>query len=70
MLNETAGAKFKDTWMLSDVDAAWLDLTEAKQPKLNRVIQATITKPGKSYLIYMEVGFPRSRQLTGTLRHQ
>ena len=30
--SEAAGAAFKDTWTLSDVDIAWLDLTEAKHP--------------------------------------
>ncbi len=48
-----AGAEFKDTWTLSDVDVAWVDLIEAKHPKLNRVIQAAMTNSDKSYLIYM-----------------
>lgn len=50
-----AGAEFKDTWTLSDVDVAWLDLLEAKHPALNRVIHAALTKSDKSYLIYMAV---------------
>lgn len=33
--SEAAGAEFKDTWTLSDVDNAWLDLIEAKHPTLN-----------------------------------
>ena len=48
-----AGAEFKDTWTLSDVDNAWLDLIEAKYPALNRVIHAAMTNSDKSYLIYM-----------------
>ena len=48
-----AGAEFKDTWTLSDVDNAWLDLIEAKHPALNRVIHAAMTNSDKSYLIYM-----------------
>ena len=28
--SEAAGAAFKDTWTLSDVDIMWLDLIEAK----------------------------------------
>ena len=48
-----AGAEFKDTWTLSDVDNAWLDLIETKYPALNRVIYAAMTNSDKSYLIYM-----------------
>lgn len=50
-----AGAEFKDTWTLSDVDVAWLDLLEAKYPTLNRVIHAAMTNSDKAYLIYMAV---------------
>ena len=38
-----AGAEFKDTWTLDDVDNAWLDLIEAKYPVFNRVIHAAMT---------------------------
>ncbi len=53
--SKAAGAEFKDTWALSDLDIAWLDLIESKHPKLNRVIQASMTDSDKSYLIYMVV---------------
>ena len=53
--SEAAGAEFKDTWTLNDVDATWLDLIEAKHPQLNRVIHAAMTNSDKSYLIYMAV---------------
>lgn len=53
--SEAAGAEFKDTWTLSDIDVAWLDLIEAKHPALNRVIHAAMTDSDKSYLIYMAV---------------
>ena len=53
--SEAAGAEFKDTWTLDDVDVAWLDLIEAKHPALNRVISAAMTSSDKSYLIYMAV---------------
>ncbi len=55
--SEAAGAEFKDTWTLSDVDNAWLDLIEMKYPALNRVIHAAMTNSDKSYLIYMAVRF-------------
>ena len=53
--SEAAGAEFKDTWTLKDVDVAWLDLIETKHPALNRVIHAAMTNSDKSYLIYMAV---------------
>ena len=53
--SEAAGAEFKDTWTLNDVDAAWLDLIETKYPALNRVIHAAMSNSDKSYLIYMAV---------------
>ena len=40
--SEAAGAEFKDTWTLRNVDIAWLDLIEQKHPALNRVIHAVI----------------------------
>ena len=51
--SKAAGAEFKDTWTLDDVDNAWLDLIETKYPALNRVIHAALTNSDKSYLIYM-----------------
>ena len=53
--SEAAGAEFKDTWTLSDLDIAWLDLIETRHPALNRVIHAAMTKSDKSYLVYMAV---------------
>ena len=58
-----AGAAFKDTWTLDDVDIAWLDLIEAKHPQLNRVIHAAMTKSDKSYLIYMAVRLLEMKRL-------
>ena len=50
-----AGAEFKDTWTLSDIDEAWLTLLADKpqQKRLWRVIQAAMSNSDKSYLIYM-----------------
>ncbi|MXZ55175.1 MAG: hypothetical protein F4227_08085 [Gammaproteobacteria bacterium] len=53
--SKAAGAAFKDTWTLQEVDIAWLDLIEAKHGKLHRVIQAAMGRSDKSYLIYMAV---------------
>ena len=51
--SKAAGAAFKDTWTLSDVDAEWANLIEEKHPKLYRVLLAAMTNSDKSYLIYM-----------------
>ena len=53
--SKAAGAEFKDTWTLSDLDITWLDLIETRHPALNRVILAAMTNSDKSYLIYMAV---------------
>ena len=61
--SEAAGAEFKDTWTLRDVDITWLDLIEAKHPALNRVIHAAMTNSDKSYLIYMAVRLLEMRRI-------
>ena len=53
--SKAAGAAFKDTWSLQDVDVAWLDLIEAKHLPLSKVIRASMTKSDMSYLVYMAV---------------
>ncbi len=53
--SQAAGAEFKDTWTLKELDITWLDLIEAKYPALNRVIHASMKDSDKSYLIYMAV---------------
>ena len=51
--SKAAGAEFKDTWALSDVDVEWANLIEEKHPALYRVLLASMTDSDKSYLIYM-----------------
>lgn len=53
--SEAAGAEFKDTWTLTDIDVEWINLLEEKHPALHRILLATITDSDKSYLIYMAV---------------
>ena len=53
--SEAAGAEFTDTWTLQDVDNVWLDLIEAKYPRLNRALHAAMADSDKSYIIYMAV---------------
>ena len=51
--SEAAGAAFKDTWGLSDIDVSWLDLISAKHPRVHRIISASLSKSDMAYLIYM-----------------
>ena len=51
--SKAAGAHFKDTWTLTDIDVEWINLVEAKHPTLYRVLLAAMTKSDKSYLAYM-----------------
>jgi len=51
--SQAAGAEFKDTWSLSDVDLEWIDLMQEKHPALYRVLLAAMTDSNKSYLAYM-----------------
>ena len=53
--SEAAGAAFKDSWTLQDIDVTWIDLLEQKHGKLYRIIQASLTPSNKSYLAYMAV---------------
>ena len=56
--SKAAGAAFKDTWTLSEVDIAWTDEIKKKNPDLYSVIMAISNVGGKSdmsYLIYMAV---------------
>ena len=68
--SKAAGAAFKDTWTLSDVDVEWINLIEAKHPALYRVLLATVTGSDKSYLAYMAVRLLELRRVlkpTGSL---
>ena len=61
--SQAAGAAFKDTWTLSDVDAEWINLIEAKHPALYRVLLAALTDSDKSYLAYMAARILEMRRL-------
>ena len=61
--SRAAGAAFKDTWTLSDVDAEWINLIEAKHPALYRVLLAAMTDSDKSYLAYMAARLLEMRRL-------
>ncbi len=55
--SKAAGAAFKDTWSLSDVDVEWVNLLEAKHKKLHDVICVAMDDSDRSYLAYMAERF-------------
>ena len=65
-----AGAAFKDTWTLSDLDVEWINLMEDRHPALWRVLLAAMIPSDKSYLAYMAVRLLEMHRLlkpTGSL---
>ena len=64
--SEAAGAAFKDTWTLSDVDVAWIGLLADQGPALARIIESAGLAHGKSmqaYLTMMAVRLLEMRRL-------
>ena len=61
--SKAAGAAFKDTWTLSDVDVEWINLMEVKHSDMHRVLLAAMTNSDKSYLAYMTVRLLEIRHL-------
>ena len=64
--SEAAGAAFKDSWTLDDVDIAWIGLIAEKEPCLPHVIDAAGVSHGKgmkAYLVMMAVRLLEMRRL-------
>ena len=64
--SEAAGAAFKDTWTLDDVDLAWHGEIAEREPALYGIIDAAGLahgKPMKAYLIMMAVRLLEMRRL-------
>ena len=64
--SEAAGAAFKDTWALNDVDLAWHGLIAEEHPGLYSIIDAAGVAHGKgmkSYLIMMSVRLLEMRRV-------
>ncbi len=51
--SKAAGAEFKDTWTLSDIDVEWVELLKSKHKDLYWLLTTIQSKSDKSYLIYM-----------------
>ena len=45
--SQAAGAAFKDSWTLSDVDVAWIGLIAEKEPALASIIESAGLAHGK-----------------------
>ena len=61
-----AGAAFKDTWTLSDLDVAWMGLIADEQPAMYKVLEAAGLTHGKgmqSYLCMMAVRLLEMRRV-------
>ena len=64
--SDAAGASFKDTWTLSDVDEAWHGEIAEQEPAVYSIIDATGEAHGasmKSYLIMMAVRLLEMRRI-------
>ena len=64
--SQAAGAAFKDTWTLSDLDEAWMGLVADEQPAVYQVLQAAREAHGKgmqSYLCMMAVRLTEMRRV-------
>lgn len=64
--SEAAGAEFKDTWTLSDIDLAWHGEVAEKHPGLYKLLDTTKEIHGNSmmaYLVYMAVRVMEMRRI-------
>ena len=64
--SRAAGAAFKDTWTLSDLDVAWMGLIADEQPAMYKVLEAAGLTHGKgmqSYLCMMGVRLLEMRRV-------
>ena len=64
--SSAAGAAFKDTWTLSDLDVAWMGLIADEQPAMYKVLEAAGLTHGKgmqSYLCMMAVRLLEMRRV-------
>ena len=51
--SKAAGAAFKDTWSLSDLDVAWLGLIADTQPAIHSILQSAGLAHGKGMQAYL-----------------
>ena len=51
--SEAAGAAFKDTWTLNDVDLAWIGMIADEKPSLAAIIESAGLAHGKGMQAYL-----------------
>ena len=64
--SKAAGAAFKDTWTLSDLDVAWMGLIADEQPAIANLLHAASLTHGKgmqSYLTMMAIRLMEMRRV-------
>ena len=64
--SEAAGAAFKDTWTLSDIDVSWMGIIADQHPGVYKVIEAASVAHGKgmqSYLCMIGIRLLEMRRL-------
>ena len=66
--SEAAGAAFKDTWTLDDVDRLWLLLLKDDNPTLFHVIEAARLANGKGTAAYLSMMAQRLREMHRLLK--
>ena len=66
--SKAAGAAFKDTWTLDDVDRLWLLLLRDKDPVLFHVIEAARLAHGKGMAAYLSMMAQRLREMRRLLK--
>ena len=66
--SEAAGAAFKDTWTLDDVDRLWILLLKDKDPVLYHVIEGARLVHGNGMASYLSMMAPRMVELRRVLK--
>ena len=66
--SKAAGAAFKDTWTLDDVDRLWLLLLRDKDPVLFHVIEGARLVHGKGMASYLSMMAQRLREMKRILK--
>ena len=65
--SKAAGAAFKDTWTLSDLDVAWMGLIADVHPAVYKVIDTAGTDPRQGYAVLpLHDGCPTPRNAADT----
>ena len=66
--SDAAGAAFKDTWTLSDVDLAWIGLIADREPALASIIESAGLAHGKGMQAYLTMMAVRLLEMRRVLK--